>query len=131
MARRQAAGQDVVQPRNTGADTSNVCELSSNFHDLTRFLGSRSKCRTAIKALAYVTVYDATFGLNVVFVTITLRLPIASWRTKLKAGKPIGCRAHMNRDRLKIVGLDLNFTRIKKADVPHSRKGKHYTIVAE
>jgi hypothetical protein len=37
----------------------------------------------------------------------------------------------VNKERLKIVGSELNFTRIKKADVPHGRKGKHHVIVTE
>jgi hypothetical protein len=42
----------------------------------------------------------------------------------------VGDRA-VNKERLKIVGNELNFTRIKKADVPHGRKGKHHVIVTE
>jgi hypothetical protein len=37
----------------------------------------------------------------------------------------------VNKERLKIVGSELNFTKIKKADVPHGRKGKHHIIVTE
>src|SRR5919201_6975209 len=35
-----------------------------------------------------------------------------------------------NKDRLKLVGQDFTFTRIRRAEVPHERKGKHHELVS-
>jgi hypothetical protein len=36
----------------------------------------------------------------------------------------------MNKQRLRLVEKDLSFRRIRQADVPRERKGKHHSIVA-